>query len=119
MTRANHARGETEVAIGGETYVLAGSFENVAKFQGALAKLFPEAQTVGVTSLLLLISLRDARVLLEGIRTLAVSGDLKKLDSAPFYPSVDEARDAIMAAVAGPQVPEENPIEAAENLSLN
>jgi hypothetical protein len=119
MTRANPARGETEVEIGGETYVLRGSFENIAKFQGALAKIFPEAQTVGIATLLLFVNLRDARVLLEGIRTLAISGDLKKLDRAQFFPSVDQARDAISAAIAGPKVPEENPTEATENLSLN
>jgi hypothetical protein len=119
MTRANPARGETEVEIGGETYVLAGTFENVARFQGAVAKIFPEAQTVGISTLLLFISLRDARVLLEGIRTLAISGDLKKLDHAPFYLAVDQVRDAIRLAIAGPQVPDENPTEATENLNLN
>lgn len=119
MSRANPARGETEVEIGGETYVLAGTFENVARFQGAVAKLFPDAQTVGIATLLLFISFRDARVLLEGIRALAISGDLKKLDRATFFPAVDQVRDAIRGAVAGPQVPEQNPTEATENLSLN
>jgi hypothetical protein len=119
MTRANPARGETEVEIDGEIYVLAGTFENVAKFQGVLSNMFPNAQTVGIATLLLLISLRDSRILLEGLRCLHISGNIKKLDKAPFFPVVDQVRDAIRGAVSGPQVPDENPTEGTENLSLN
>lgn len=94
MTKANPARGEVEVTIASETYVLAGTFGNLAAFQGALG-------VEGLPALLRMVANLDPRALLAGIRTLAISGDVKKLEREPFKDHMLAVQKAIIQAITG------------------
>ena len=72
MTRANPARGEVELELGGETFVLRRSFGGFARLQGACG-------VEGLGALVRLITLGDMRAMFHGVACLARSGDTNKL----------------------------------------
>lgn len=72
MKRANPARGEVELELGGETYVLRRSFGGFARLQGACG-------VEGLGALVRLITLGDMRAMFHGVACLARSGDTNKL----------------------------------------
>lgn len=96
---ANPARGEVALTIDGENYVLAGTYGNMARLQGAVG-------VTGLRPLLTMLIQLDARALYEGVRCLAIEGDVKKLDTAVFHPTVAETQQAIVAAIQGPPDPD-------------
>lgn len=71
---ANPARGEVELKIGDDTFVLRGSFESIAKLQQA-------SGFTGYANLWNAVLQMDARVMLAGLREFAISGPVEKLGS--------------------------------------
>lgn len=104
---ANPARGEAEVTVDGETYVLLGSFTNLARLQSAL-------NVVGLGPMLTMLVAMDARALYEGVRCLATSGAIEKLADANFARSAMDVQKALILAVNGPEPEVKNGDGAAE-----
>lgn len=114
MTHANPARGEVEIEIAGETFVLCGTFGNLARFQGALG-------VEGLDTLLRMVARMDPRALYHGIKCLAIHADekkLAKLDEAPFR-GTTAVQDALVKAIIGPQEPDAKNAESGEPVLLN
>lgn len=70
---ANPLRGEVDLEIHGEKYVLRRSYGGMAKFQQAINK-------EGLPSLWQMIIERDMRAMLYGPVCLAISGDIRKIE---------------------------------------
>lgn len=94
MVKVNKARGDVPLEIGGEKYVLRGTFENLAAYQAAL-------DVVGLGTALEMVANLDARALLEGIRCLAIDGDTNALGDMPFLAVMNDAQEAIISALTG------------------
>lgn len=93
---ANPARGEVELKLGGETYVLVGEFERLAHFQSALGLR-------GLANLLAAVAMMDASALYHGVRTLAKSGDVEKLRALHLNNDMLAAiQAALTEAISGP-----------------
>lgn len=100
---ANPARGEVELKIGSENYVLAATFANLASLQGAL-------QIEGLPTMLRMITQLDPRALYHGVKCLAISGNTKLIDTEPFYAHMLEVQQALIKAITGVMEPaKENP----------
>lgn len=104
---ANPARGEVAVTINGEEFVLAGTFARLAAYQGAMG-------VQGLPALLTSLAAMDPRAIYEGIRALAVSGNLKRLEAATFHEGMRDAQTALLKAVMGPEAPDEGNGQSAE-----
>lgn len=92
---ANPLRGEVDLEIHGEKYVLRRSFGGMARFQHAVG-------LEGLPALLRAVVTRDARAMLYGVACLAVSGDTRKLDDMDPSPEVMErVQDALQKVIIG------------------
>lgn len=107
---ANPARGEVDITVDGEAYVLAGTFANMARLQGALG-------VTGLGAVLTMTAAADARAILEGMKALAVSGDVVKLETARFSTGLDAVQKALIAAISGPPEPDAGNAAAADATS--
>ena len=106
--KANPARGEVEVVIDGETYVLAGTFGGLARLQSAV-------KVQGLGALLALVNAADANALIDGVRCLAIDGDVAKLDKARVSAEqIRAVKDALLTAIVGIQEPDEGNAVAAQ-----
>jgi len=74
---ANPARGEIEVTIDGQAYVLAPEMEGLASFQGAIG-------VQGLGPVMALVVAMDMRAIYHGLKCLAVKGDVDKLAKLSF-----------------------------------
>lgn len=92
---ANPARGEVEIEIDGETYILARTMGGLARLQSAL-------KVEGLAPVANLIIAMDQRAFLEGVRQLAVAGDTDKLERAYVGDNgFIQIQEALMKVLAG------------------
>jgi hypothetical protein len=99
---ANPARGEVELKIDGDTFVLRGTFERIAKFQQA-------SGFTGYPALWNAVLQMDARAMLAGIREFAISGPVEKLaDMSPrtVLKNMTVIGAAVREAMEGPPEPD-------------
>ena len=89
-----HPRGDVELKLGGETYRLRGTFQNMADYQAAL-------DVVGLAPIVSMLGGYDARALLHGVRCLAVEGDISKVGELPFHEHEEEVQVALLNAITG------------------
>jgi len=110
VRRANPARQfEAEVTIGGKIVVLAGSFGNLARLQGALG-------VEGIGAVLRMLMLSDARAIIEGVKCLAVDAfDEKALADMDFLPAYSDIQNAIVKALTGVEPGKEPDAKNAES----
>lgn len=94
MSKANVARGEVGLVLDGVEYVLDGSFENLARLQGAL-------NVVGLAPAVQMIIGMDPRALIEGVKSLSTSGDVTKLGKMNFGRHAAAVQAALVKALEG------------------
>ena len=94
MTKANVARGEVDLSLEGIDYVLDGSFEGMARLQGAL-------NVVGLAPAVQMIVGMDPRALMEGVKALAISGDVTKLARMNFGRHAATVQAALVKTLEG------------------
>jgi hypothetical protein len=93
---ANPLRGEVDLELEGEKFVLRRSFGGLARFQQALG-------LEGLPALLRCVVTRDARAMLYGPSCLAVSGDTRKLeDMDPSPEALERVAKALEMVIIGP-----------------
>ena len=105
MVKVNKARGDVLVKLGDETYVLRGTFSNLAALQSAI-------DVNGLGKVLELISALDARALLEGIKCLAIDGDIKAIDDLNFFDVMNDVQEAILSAITGAMGQDEGNVDS-------
>ena len=96
---ANPARGEVELKIGDDTFVLKGTFESIAKFQRA-------SGFIGYAPLWNAVLQMDAGVMLAGLREFAISGPVEKLgtmDPRTLLKNMAAIGAAVRQALEGPE----------------
>lgn len=94
MTKANVARGEVDLSLDGIDYVLDGSFENLARLQGSL-------NVIGLAPAVQMIIGMDPRALMEGVKALAISGDVTKLGKMNFGRHAATVQTALVRTLEG------------------
>lgn len=112
---ANPARGEVELKIGDDTFVLKGSFERIAKFQQS-------SGFIGYAALWNAVLQMDARAMLAGVREFTISGPVEKLaDMSPrtLLKNMAAIGAAVRQALEGPEPDAGNASGAAAAESQN
>jgi hypothetical protein len=93
---ANPARGEVDLEIGGEPFVVAATFASVSKLQAKL-------EVKGLAAIVAKLQLLDPDVMIAAVSTLAISGDTQSLSRAPYnVATLQRIQVAINDALAGP-----------------
>lgn len=108
MTYANPARGEVELELEGERYVMALTFGGAAKLQHALG-------IKGLVPIQSAIMSADPEVVQKAIELLATSGDTKKIADMPFHAgTVAKAVVALLELFHDPNAPPDTGARAAK-----